>query len=150
MIHIKNVFKNYSLPNIKVDRLDWLTSTGIIHSEIWQKIIEADLIFVDITGYNPNVMFELGVVSAWKEGWFPNPVKKKNRITKMEALNFEEQRIVDLCKKRGSITNKHVQDLLGVHRNTATRKLKEMALRQLFHKKFVFDSCQRHQKKGGN
>lgn len=53
------------LPIIK--RIDWVTSTGVIQQEIWQEICEADLIFCDITGYNPNVMFESGVCSAWKE-----------------------------------------------------------------------------------
>jgi hypothetical protein len=59
-------FKDFfALPQI--DRLDWVTSSGAIQQQIWQKIIEADLIFCDITGYNPNVMFESGVCAAWKE-----------------------------------------------------------------------------------
>ncbi len=72
---IKEIVENYvksfnvkfgmELPVIK--RIDWLTSTGIIQQEIWQEIAEADLVFCDITGYNPNVMFESGVCSAWKE-----------------------------------------------------------------------------------
>lgn len=72
---IKEIVENYvksfhvkfgmELPVIK--RIDWVTSTGIIQQEIWQEIAEADLIFCDITGYNPNVMFESGVCSAWKE-----------------------------------------------------------------------------------
>lgn len=56
---------NLDLPEIK--RLDWVTSTGVIHQELWKEIEEADLVFCDITGYNPNVMFELGVCAAWKE-----------------------------------------------------------------------------------
>ncbi len=52
------------LPQIK--RLDWVTSAGVIQQEIWEEITEADLIFCDITGYNPNVMFEAGVAAAWK------------------------------------------------------------------------------------
>lgn len=54
-----------NLPQIQ--RLDWVTSTGVIQQELWREIDEADLIFCDITGYNPNVMFELGVCTAWKE-----------------------------------------------------------------------------------
>ncbi|MFA4846285.1 MAG: hypothetical protein WC654_07060 [Patescibacteria group bacterium] len=50
----------------KVERLDWITSSGVIDYEIWQKILEANLIFCDITGHNPNVMFEAGVAAAWK------------------------------------------------------------------------------------
>lgn len=56
---------NLGLPEIK--RLDWVISTGVIQQEIWKEIDEADLVFCDITGYNPNVMFELGVCAAWKE-----------------------------------------------------------------------------------
>ncbi len=34
-----------------VERLDWVISSGIIHQEIWEKIVSSDLIFCDITGY---------------------------------------------------------------------------------------------------
>src|SRR5205823_290235 len=37
-----------------------------IQQQIWQKIIEADLVICDMTEYNPNVMFESGVSAAWK------------------------------------------------------------------------------------
>jgi hypothetical protein len=50
----------------KIDRLDWVTSSGVVQNEIWEKIASADLIFCDITGYNPNVMFESGVAAALK------------------------------------------------------------------------------------
>jgi hypothetical protein len=53
-----------SLPEIK--RMDWVTSSGAIQNEIWEEIARADLIFCDITGYNPNVMFENGVAAALK------------------------------------------------------------------------------------
>jgi hypothetical protein len=59
-------------PNISPDqlpsiaRLDWVTSSGVIQNEIWENIAESDLIFCDITGYNPNVMFESGVAAALK------------------------------------------------------------------------------------
>jgi hypothetical protein len=53
------------LPHI--ERLDWVTSSGAIQQQIWQKILEADLVFCDITSYNPNVMFEAGVCAAWKD-----------------------------------------------------------------------------------
>lgn len=54
----------FELP--QVDRLDWVTSSGAIQQQIWQRIVEADLVICDLTGYNPNVMFESGVVAAWK------------------------------------------------------------------------------------
>lgn len=68
---VENTLKSFAadlfpdLPQIK--RLDWITSSGVIQQEIWEEIAEADLVFCDITGYNPNVMFEVGVSAAWKE-----------------------------------------------------------------------------------
>jgi hypothetical protein len=59
--HFKDFFE---LP--QVDRLDWVTSSGAIQQQIWQKIAEADLVICDLTGYNPNVMIESGVAAAWK------------------------------------------------------------------------------------
>jgi hypothetical protein len=51
----------------RIDRVDWITSTGVIQQDIWQKVYEADLVFCDITGFNPNVLFESGVCAAWKD-----------------------------------------------------------------------------------
>jgi len=50
----------------EVDRLDWANSSAVIHSELWERIARADLVFCDITGCNPNVMFEYGVYAAAK------------------------------------------------------------------------------------
>ncbi|MFH1232114.1 MAG: hypothetical protein V1709_11540 [Planctomycetota bacterium] len=66
-----------------IERLDWVTSAGTIQSEIWQKIIESDLIFCDITGFNPNVMFELGVAAGWKDKY--KVVLLKDKYNKMQA-----------------------------------------------------------------
>ena len=64
----KSVFEQFrdffELP--QVDRLDWVTSSGAIQQQIWQKIVEADLVICDLTGYNANVMVESGVAAAWK------------------------------------------------------------------------------------
>ena len=68
---------------------------------------------------------------ALKEGWFADPVKKENRATQIKALDFKEQQVIDLYKRKGRITNRHVQDLFGVHRNTATKRLKDMVLKGL-------------------
>jgi hypothetical protein len=69
------------LPNI--ERLDWVTSSGAIQQQIWQRIFEADLVFCDITSYNPNVMFEGGVCAAWKD--VVQVVFIKDRSFKVEA-----------------------------------------------------------------
>ena len=38
-----------------------------IQAQIWDSIVEADLIICDLTGHNPNVMFEAGVCAAVKD-----------------------------------------------------------------------------------
>jgi hypothetical protein len=55
----------FELP--EMNRLDWVSSSGAIQQQIWQKIIEADLVICDLTDYNRNVMFESGVSAAWKD-----------------------------------------------------------------------------------
>src|SRR5439155_20481177 len=40
-----------------VERLDWVSSAGVIQHQIWDRIASADLIFCDLTGQNANVMF---------------------------------------------------------------------------------------------
>ena len=39
---------------------------GAIHPDIWGYIRQADILVADVTGYNPNVVYELGVAAAWK------------------------------------------------------------------------------------
>jgi hypothetical protein len=50
-----------------VERLDWVNAAGAIQHQIWERIAKADLIFCDVTGQNPNVMFESGVCAALKK-----------------------------------------------------------------------------------
>jgi hypothetical protein len=42
-----------------------IRSSGVIHPEIWASLRAADVIVADVTGLNGNVLFELGVASAW-------------------------------------------------------------------------------------
>lgn len=44
-----------------------IASSGVIHQEIWAGTKAAELVIADVTGYNPNVMFELGVAAASKD-----------------------------------------------------------------------------------
>lgn len=37
-----------------------------IHPDIWGHIKQADVLVADVTGYNPNVLYELGVAAAWR------------------------------------------------------------------------------------
>jgi len=38
--------------------------SGAIHPDIWAHIRQADLVIADLTGYNPNVVYEFGVTAA--------------------------------------------------------------------------------------
>lgn len=74
-----------------MERLDWVISSGIIHEEIWEKIVSSDLIFCDITGYNPNVMFECGVCAAWKD---------VEKVVFIKDHFFRQESAFDIAPKR--------------------------------------------------
>lgn len=49
---------------IECRRADSLYEAKTVHDDIWRHIASADLLVVDVTGLNPNVMIELGVAAA--------------------------------------------------------------------------------------
>jgi hypothetical protein len=49
---------------IQCRRADTLYEAKAIHDDIWRHIASADLLVVDVTGLNPNVMIEYGVAAA--------------------------------------------------------------------------------------
>jgi len=49
---------------IECRRADTLHEAKAVHDDIWRHIASADLLVLDITGLNPNVMIELGVAAA--------------------------------------------------------------------------------------
>lgn len=49
---------------IECRRADTLHEAKTIHDDIWRHIAAADLLVVDVTGLNPNVMIEFGVAAA--------------------------------------------------------------------------------------
>ena len=76
---------------VEVVRADEIASAGVIHPEIWSNIASADVIIVDITGQNGNVMFELGVASAWR---------KKEQVIILRESNLEERFLFDINPAR--------------------------------------------------
>jgi len=75
----------------KVKRLDWVTSSGAIQNEIWEEVSSADLVFCDITGYNPNVMFEAGVAAG---------VKRTSQVVFIRDHFFKQQSPFDIAPIR--------------------------------------------------
>jgi len=59
-------------------RADKITSAGVIHSEIWAHIAQADVIVADVSGLNGNVMLELGVAAAVKQKEHVIIIKEEN------------------------------------------------------------------------
>ena len=43
-----------------------MAGPGTVHSGIWVHTRQADIVVADVTGYNPNVLYELGVAAAWR------------------------------------------------------------------------------------
>jgi hypothetical protein len=52
--------------DIKVYYAGDLTGSSAIHPDIWTQVAQADIVVADITDYNPNVLYELGVAAAWR------------------------------------------------------------------------------------
>jgi hypothetical protein len=63
---VNDLYKVYGFHLPEINRVDWVKEAGVIHGQLWRELINADIIFCDISGYNPNVMFELGVAAGWK------------------------------------------------------------------------------------
>jgi len=58
---------NLQVHEFKVTRATDIASSGVIHTEIWEGVKKSDIVIADVTGHNPNVMFELGVAAAAKD-----------------------------------------------------------------------------------
>jgi len=76
----------------KVIRATDIASSGVIHTEIWEGVKKADVVIADVTGHNPNVMFELGVAAAAKD--------KDRVILIKENIPEEEQFPFDIMPAR--------------------------------------------------
>lgn len=86
----QQIAKDMGVP-IRCRRAVDIVSAGIIHPEIWQDIRSADFIVADVTGSNGNVMFELGVASAWLD---------KERVIILREDRPDEPRLFDINPAR--------------------------------------------------
>jgi hypothetical protein len=60
------IYRDHLIPTTKkcgftIERADEIFSTGPIVEDIWQAIVSATIITADVTGRNPNVMYEIGM-----------------------------------------------------------------------------------------
>lgn len=58
---LKPVFGN----EFEIIRADHVTSMGSINHDIIERLVESDLVIADLTGTNPNVMYEIGIRHAF-------------------------------------------------------------------------------------
>jgi len=68
-------------------RVDDISTPGIIHSEIWDHILRATVIIADVTEWNANVFFELGVAAT---------VKDKSRLIPIRNADAQEKYPFDI------------------------------------------------------
>jgi hypothetical protein len=72
-------------------RADSIASSGVIHPEIWEAILQSDFIICDVTGHNGNVMLELGIAAAWRN---------KEHVIIIRDTNDEKPRLFDINPAR--------------------------------------------------
>ncbi len=76
---------------IQCIRADHITSSGVIHPEIWKSLQTTDFIICDVSGQNGNVMLELGIASARR---------RKEHVIILRDKNDEKPRLFDINPAR--------------------------------------------------
>lgn len=76
---------------LKCERADKIGTPGVIHSDIWFHIKTADVVIVDVSGLNGNVMIELGVAGA---------CRKKEHVIILKEDNPNEKFLFDIGPAR--------------------------------------------------
>jgi hypothetical protein len=72
-------------------RSDNIASAGVIHPEIWQHLKRSDVIVVDVSGQNGNVLLELGVAAAWR---------RKEQVIILREESADEKHLFDINPAR--------------------------------------------------
>lgn len=77
--------------SVKCIRLDMLFESKPIQDDIWRYTQLADVIVIDVTNFNPNVMFEFGVAAA---------VRRPNQVILIKSNDDESQQPFDIAPHR--------------------------------------------------
>ncbi len=99
--------------NMSCLRADDIYSTGVIIEEIWEGIQKAQIIIADITGKNPNVLYELGIAHSLRKdviilaqtiGDVPFDLKHKRvivyNINRLDVLKIKLSKTVEEIKAK--------------------------------------------------
>lgn len=101
---------------IEPKRSDSTTASGLIHSEMIDDIISADIAIVDITGANPNVMYELGVRHAAKRNGTIVIRQKGDKlpfdVTGIRAFEYPDLNDEEACNAFYKLLHKSVEQAL--------------------------------------
>lgn len=79
--------------SIECRRADTLFEAKAIHDDIWRHIAGADVLVVDVTGLNPNVMIEFGVAAALRRPTQVILIKAADDDTKLPFNAFAQRYI---------------------------------------------------------
>jgi hypothetical protein len=60
-IYRDHISKTAKKSGFTIERADEIFGTGLIVEDIWQAIVTASVVIADVTGRNPNVMYEIGM-----------------------------------------------------------------------------------------
>jgi hypothetical protein len=97
----------------EVRRSDEIDKPGVITNEVINRVLDSDLVIADLTGLNPNVMYELGVRHA----------------TRKHTIHISERDNVlpfDIAQQRVIFVDHHDLDSASECRDAITRQIKTL------------------------
>ena len=105
--HFSRVYEHVFVPAIekagyKPVRADEVKKTNLIVADILRRIIDAEILLCDVSGRNPNVLFELGIAQAFNKRVCLIKDDKTDRIFDIQGLRdtpYEASLRIDGVKK---------------------------------------------------
>ncbi|MCX7371978.1 MAG: hypothetical protein NTW56_06020 [Alphaproteobacteria bacterium] len=105
--------------NLVVRRADEMHTNNAIMADVWKSICEARIIIADLTGQNPNVMYELGIChTIGKEVIMINQNNEQSKfpfdVSHIKIINYDNSAIGGMhLKQRLEETIEHVLSKIG-------------------------------------